>query len=99
MVSVIARVKVQAGKADAFRAEAAKMVAYVQEREPDTRLYVCLQSADDPTVFAFYEEYATQAALTTHGASGAIQQFFGAVGPMLDGPPSIETFTETAAKR
>lgn len=99
MVHVIARVKVQSGKEGAFEAAAEKMVAYVRDHEPDTPLYVCLQSKSDPTVFAFYEEYASDAAFAAHGSSAAIQEFFGAVGGMLDGAPSIETFTQRAGKR
>jgi quinol monooxygenase YgiN len=99
MISVIARVKVQAGNEDTFRAEAARMVEHVRANEPDTTIYVCLQSTSDPTAFSFYEEYVSNDALAAHGGSDAIQAFFGAVGPMLDGAPSIETFTETDAKR
>lgn len=99
MVHVIARVKVQTGKEGAFLAAAEKMVAHVRASEPDTPLYVCLQSKSDPTVFAFYEEYASDAALATHGSSDAMKEFFGAVGGLLDGAPSIETFTQRAGKR
>jgi len=99
MVHVIARVKVQGGKEEAFKTAAEKMVAYVRGNEPDTTMYVCLQSTGDPTVFAFYEEYASGDALAAHGGSDAIKEFFGAVGGLLDGAPSIETFTQQAGKR
>jgi len=99
MVHVVARVKVQSGMEGAFQAAADKMVAHVTDHEPDTPFYVCLQSKADPTVFAFYEEYASDAALATHGGSAAMKEFFGTVGGMLDGAPSIETFTQTAGKR
>jgi quinol monooxygenase YgiN len=99
MVHVIARVKVQPGKEAAFKKAADKMVAHVSTHEPETPLYVCLQSTGDSTVFAFYEEYASEAALLTHGSSAAMKEFFGVVGDMLDGAPSIETFTQSAAKR
>jgi quinol monooxygenase YgiN len=92
-------VKVQSGKESAFEDEARKMVAYVAHEEPDTTFYVCQRSMADPTVFVFYEEYATDDALTAHGGSGAIKAFFGAVGGLLDGPPSIETFRDVAGKR
>jgi quinol monooxygenase YgiN len=99
MVHVIARVKVQRGKEGAFQVAAEKMVAHVRDHEPETPFYVCLQSKADPTVFAFYEEYASDAAFAAHGSSDAIKAFFGAVGGMLDGAPSIETFTQSAGKR
>jgi quinol monooxygenase YgiN len=99
MVHVIARVKVQSGKEGAFKAAAEKMVAHVRDHEPDTPLYVCLQSTGDTTVFAFYEEYVSDAALASHGSSAAMKEFFGTVGGMLDGAPSIETFRQSAAKR
>lgn len=99
MVHVIARVKVRQGEEAAFQAAAGEMVAHVRANEPETTLYVCLQSATDPTVFAFYEEYASQDALAAHGGSDAIKKFFGTIGGLLDGAPSIETFTQHAAKR
>ena len=99
MIALIARLKVQPGQESAFKAEAAKMVDYVRASEPDTTLYLCLQSKSDPTSFAFYEEYANDAALATHGGSDAMKTFFGAVGGMLDGQPSMDTFTEADAKR
>ena len=99
MVHVIARVKVQGGTEATFKAAADKMLAYVQANEPDTTMYVCLQSTGDPTVFAFYEEYASGDALAAHGGSDAIKEFFGTVGGLLDGAPSIETFSQHGGKR
>lgn len=99
MVHVIARVQVRAGEEAAFRAAAEKMVAYVRDQEPETLAYVCMQSTADPTVFAFYETYASDAALTTHGGSDAIKEFFGAVGGLLAGAPTIETFRACASAR
>ena len=99
MIAIVARVKVQGGKESTFEAEARKMITYVREHEPDTTFYVCLQSTGDPTVFTFYEEYESDEAMTTHGGSEAIKVFFGAIGGILDGQPSIETFKQIDAKR
>jgi quinol monooxygenase YgiN len=98
VVHVIARVKVQSGKEAVFQAAAETMAAHVRDHEPETVRYVCLQSTTDPTVFAFYEEYASEADFAAHGSSDAIKTFFGAIGGLLDGAPSIETFTLCAAK-
>jgi quinol monooxygenase YgiN len=94
-----ARVMPKSGTHGASTAAAMNMAPHWPHNEPDTPLYVCLQSTGDSTVFAFYEEYVSDAALASHGSSAAMKEFFGTVGGMLDGAPSIETFRQSAAKR
>lgn len=100
MFTVIATLKVQAGKEDALVAGMQKMVAHVQANEPGTLTYVLHRSTADPATFVVYEVYADQAAFATHGASEPMREFFKLAGGILDGPPSILMYeTVAAAKR
>ncbi len=99
MITVIARLQVQPGKESTFEAEAAKMVEHVKANEPGTTVYLCYRSQADPTVYVFYEQYTDQGAFGAHGTSSAMQTFFGAMGGVLAGRPSIEMFEEVGGKR
>jgi quinol monooxygenase YgiN len=98
MITVIAKMHIQAGKeGDAERA-LSEMIDYVRANEPGTRRYVLHRAIGDPTTLLMYEQYADQAALDAHGTSARIQQLFGTLGPMLAGQPSIEMFAEVGGK-
>jgi len=99
MVTVIAKLKVKAGSEAAFREAADKMIVHVKANEPGTLRYILHRATGDPTEFVFYEVYADQAALATHGSSEPMQQFFGAAGGLLDGRPDITLYEELAGKQ
>jgi quinol monooxygenase YgiN len=99
VITVVARLKVKAGQNAAFEEAARAMIAHVTANEPDTLTYVLHRHMGDETTYVFYEVYRTPEALQAHGASPAMMQFFGAAGPLLDGQPVIETFSEVAGKR
>jgi quinol monooxygenase YgiN len=99
MVTVIAKLKVKAGGDVAFRQAADKMIAHVKATEPETLTYILHRSTADPNEFVFYEVYVDQAALAGHGSSGPMQEFFGAVGGLLDGRPEITLYEELGGKR
>jgi quinol monooxygenase YgiN len=96
---VIAKVKVKSGSEPKFQAEAEKMISHVTANEPDTLMYVLHRAQSDPSEFLFYEVYADQAALATHGSSAAMQTFFGALGGIVDGRPEIVLYEELGGKR
>lgn len=98
MLTVIAKLKVKADKASAFEDEAKKMLAHVRANEPGTLTYSLHRSTGDPTVYCFYETYQDQAAFAAHGGSPAMQQFFGAMGGILDGRPELEMYEDVAKK-
>jgi len=98
-MTVIAKLKVSAGKEDAFRQAAAKMIEHVKANEAGTLKYILHRSTSDPTEFVFYEVYADQGAFAAHGGSEAMQQFFGAVGALLAGRPEISMYEELAGKK
>lgn len=99
MITVIARLKVKPGSDDAFRQAADDMIAHVTANEPQTLTYVLYRSTADPNEFVFYEVYSDQTALAGHGSSAAMQQFFGAVGGLLDGRPEITLYEEVNRKK
>lgn len=98
MLTVIATLKVQPGKEDAFIAAARKMIEYVTANEPGTTTYALHRSTADPATFVFYEVYADQAAFAAHGGSPAMAEFFGAAGTLLAGRPDIAMYEDVAAK-
>jgi quinol monooxygenase YgiN len=96
VLTVIAKLKVKPDQTEAFEAEARKMIAHVQANEPGTRTYVCHRSTADPTVYLFYEVYDDQAAFAVHGGSAAMQSFFAALPPIVDGRPELEMYEPIA---
>ncbi|MFN8640879.1 MAG: putative quinol monooxygenase [Candidatus Binatia bacterium] len=98
MITIVAKMKIRAGKeGDAERA-LLDMIEYVKANEPGTLRYALHHALGDPTQLLMYEQYASQEAVDTHGTSARIQQLFGTLGPLLDGQPSIEMFTQVAGK-
>lgn len=98
-MTVIATLKVKAGSEAAFQQAAEKMIAHVKANEAGTLMYVLNRSTSDATKFVFYEVYADQAAFAAHGGSEPMQQFFGAVGTLLDGRPEIHIYEELGGKK
>jgi len=99
MLTVTATIKVQPGKEEAFKQEAAKMIAHVKANEPGTLVYVLNQATGDPTEFLFVESYTNQEALTAHGGSEPMRHFFGAVGGLVAGRPEIKMYNEIGGKK
>ena len=98
-MTVIAKLKVKSGDEAQFEAAADKMVAHVKANEPGTQQYILHRSAADPTEYLFYEVYADQGAFAAHGASEAMQQFFGSVRNLLAGRAEILMYEEVAGKK
>jgi quinol monooxygenase YgiN len=96
---VIAKVKIRAGKEAEAEAAFRKQIETVTREEPDTLLYLLHRSRKEPGTFAFYEKYASEAAFDRHGKTPWMQELFKTLTPLLDGPPSIETYDEIAGKR
>ena len=99
MMTVIAKLKVKPGREASFEQAAQKMIAHVKAHEPGTVTYLLNRATADPTEFVFYEIYADPAAFAAHGSSEPMQQFFGAVGALLDGQAEIKMYEEIGGKR
>jgi quinol monooxygenase YgiN len=98
MLTVIAKIKVKADKAETFEAEAQKMLAHVRANEPGTLTYTLHRSTADATTYVFYEVYENQAAFAQHGGSPAMAAFFGAMNGVVDGRPELEMYEAIASK-
>jgi len=97
-ITVIAKLKVQAGKDAEFEAAAKQMIATVKESEPGTLSYVLHKNTKDATEFVYYEVYQDQAALDSHGKTDHMKAFGGKIGALLAGRPEIAILQEVALK-
>lgn len=68
-ISVIARVKVVAGKGAEFEAAFAEQAKGVRANEPANRLYQLVRSRQDPDSYVVMELYDDDAALEAHRAA------------------------------
>jgi quinol monooxygenase YgiN len=98
MITVVAKLKVQAGKEEVAEREFRDMIQYVRANEPGTLQYVMYRSRSDRAQFVVYEVYKDQAALDAHSTSPRMMALFGALGGVLDGQPSIEMLEEVDGK-
>lgn len=98
MLTIVAKMKIKAGREGEAEAALQNMIEYVRRDEPGTLRYALHRSVGDATHLLMYEQYADQAAVDTHGTSDRIQQLFATLGPLLDGQPSIEMYQEIAKK-
>jgi quinol monooxygenase YgiN len=99
MLTVIAKIKVKADKAETFEAEAKKMIAHVKANEPGTVTYTLNQSTADKTDFVFYEVYRDPEAFAAHAGSAMMKEFGRSLGSVVAGRPEITMYDEVDAKR
>ncbi len=90
MIAVIAKLTVQEGKEEEFKAAGAEMVAAVKRHEAGRTLhYTFARSQKAPNEFYFLELYADDGALAEHGKTPHMGVFGGKIGGMLAGRPEI----------
>lgn len=90
MIAVIAKLTVQEGKEDEFKAAGAEMVAAVKANEAGRTLqYTLAQNMKTPAEFFFIEAYADADAMAEHGKTPHMAAFGGKIGGMLAGRPEI----------
>lgn len=99
MLTIVAKMKIKAGKESLAETALTEMIEYVRRAEPGTLRYTLHRGVGDPTQLLMYEQYADQTAVDTHGTSDRIQKLFATLGPLLDGQPSIEMFREVSGKK
>ncbi len=97
LLTIIAKLTVQEGKEEEFKAAGAEMVAGVKEHEAGrTLMYTLTQSIKVPTEFYFIESYVDTEASADHGKTPHMAAFGGKIGGLLAGRPEI-TRLETVA--
>lgn len=93
MITIVARVRTQPGKGDAFLAAARGQIAAVGANESGkTLVYTLHRSSTDPDLFLFYEQYADDAAFAEHGKTDHMKAFGGAIRELLAGRIEIERY-------
>jgi quinol monooxygenase YgiN len=90
MIAVIAKLTVQEGKEDEFKAAGAEMVAAVKQHEAGRTLqYTLAQSQKVPNEFYFIEAYADDEAMGDHSKTAHMAAFGAKIAGMLAGRPEI----------
>lgn len=73
---------------------------YVQENEPDTKMYLAWQEKNDPTKFLHLFVFEDAAAHARHGKSDAVRRFESVYSPELVGGEIVSTdYKMIAGKR
>jgi quinol monooxygenase YgiN len=90
MIAIIAKLTVQEGKEDEFKAAGAEMVAAVKANETGRTLqYSLTQNLKVSTEFFFIEAYADDAAAADHSKTPHMAAFGSKIGGLLAGRPEI----------
>lgn len=90
MFAVVAKLTVQEGKEEEFKAAGTEMVAAVKANESGRTLqYTLTQSQKVANEFYFMEMYADADALAEHGKTPHMAAFGGKIGGLLTGRPEI----------
>jgi quinol monooxygenase YgiN len=90
MIAIVAKLTVQEGKEEEFKAAGAEMVAAVKANEAGkTLLYTLSQNQKASTEFFFLEQYADAEAMAEHGKTPHMAAFGGKIGGLLAGRPEI----------
>ena len=90
MIAIVAKLTVQEGKEEEFKAAGAEMVAAVKQNEAGRTLqYTLAQSQKTPNEFYFIEAYADGDAAGDHSKTAHMAAFGGKIGGLLAGRPEI----------
>ena len=90
MLAIVAKLTVQEGKEEEFKAAGAEMVAAVKANEAGRTLqYTLTQSQKVANEFYFIEMYEDADAVGEHGKTAHMAAFGGKIGTMLAGRPEI----------
>ena len=91
MFTLLAELKVQAGKVEEAKAAFRALARIVKTSEPGTLVYTFHQRKDDPTTFIVYERYQDEGAFQTHMAN--LAQHAATFGAVIESGPN-PTFLE-----
>ena len=89
--AVVARVVVKEGKESAF-IQVASALEEATRKEPGCLFYTLYQSATNPRMFVFYEEYKDDAAFQAHAGSPHFKVFADAIPDMLAGDLIVDEY-------
>lgn len=90
MIAVVATLKIQDGKNEAFEAFFRDLAGQVRANEPGNALYQLTRSPSDPTTYKVLELYKDEAAGEAHRNAAHFQAAGARFGEFLAGRPEIE---------
>lgn len=93
MISVVAKLVVQEGKAEET-IEAFKALLPEVAKEQGTLLYSLNRNPNDPNTIVVIERYVDKAALTEHSSTAHFKAFSKTLGSVLAGKPEITVLEE-----
>lgn len=93
MLSVIATLKIAAGKEAEFEAAANALAAKVNAHEESCLLYELYRSKAAPDTYVFMEKYANKAALDAHGKTDYFLAAQPALGACLAAAPDVQVYS------
>ncbi len=96
MITVIAKLQAEEGKEPELEAALLEMVEAVKANEPDVPTYSLHVSDEDPTVYLFYEQYASVDAQQAHGQTDHMKTLGGNLRDLLAGRLEISRYTQIA---
>jgi quinol monooxygenase YgiN len=99
MITILAKLTANEGKADALKAALTEMVANVKQHESGPVVNYSLHTSDtDPNVFLFYEQYRDNEGLEAHGKTDHMRAMGLALRDqgLTAGRPVIERYTQIA---
>jgi quinol monooxygenase YgiN len=92
VLTVVARIHPQPGRADEVAALLVRMADAVRRAEPDCLVYRAHRLTTEPTVFLFYEQYRSDAAFELHKTAPHLADLRAALRPLLARPTEIELY-------
>ena len=90
MIAIVATMRVQDGKGEAFEAIFADLSAKVRANEPGCVLYQLTRSRKDPGAYKVLELYKDQAAIENHSQTDYFKAAGAQMGPVLAERAQIE---------
>jgi quinol monooxygenase YgiN len=93
MIGVTARVKVKAGKEEAFEAFAREVIDAVRANEPGN-LFYSLFRTERQGEYVFMERWRDQAAVDAHGVAPHMVEAIPRFGEFVDGPVQLDRYEE-----
>ncbi|MDC0068618.1 antibiotic biosynthesis monooxygenase [Gammaproteobacteria bacterium] len=88
-VGIVATLKIQADKVEAFEADFKHLMAIVAEQEPGNNYYDLHRSRDEAGSYVVMEQYVDQAALDLHGKSDEFKAQSAKLGDYLADAPTV----------
>jgi quinol monooxygenase YgiN len=97
-ITIVARIRAREGKEEAVKQELLKLVGPTRSEEGCIN-YDLHQAVDDPSLFVFYENWASQEAINGHLKSPHIGAVLARADELLAEPPEIKAYEMISEKQ